>query len=401
MKEAVQNPNVVAGTLLVNSVEAKVLIDSGSTRSFISEQFVHKLYCEIQWLGETLIIKLANDDQVHVDRVCPGCDIEIAGHHFSVDLITFKLGEFDVILGMDWLADNNSQIDCVNKKVNLRTEENATEIPKIEDISVVYEFLDVFPDELPRLPPDRNIEFTIDLAPGTEPVSTAPYGMELVEMKVLKNEKFTWNEECEESFQEMKNRLVTASVLVLPDDQEDFVIYSDASYRGLGCVLMQHNNVITYASRQLKPHEQKYPTHNLELAAIIELNMRQRRWLQLIKDYDVPINYHSGKANVVADALSRKKSLNMLTSSEELIREFDKMEIEVRIPEKSTEMNYAMTFQPELLEKIRRCQEEVMNHEIDNLTGEEITSKNDNKGILHFASRIWIPNIPELKEEIL
>jgi len=130
-----------------------------------------------------------------------------------------------------------------------------------------------------------------------------------------KAEKFTWTEKCEESFQELKNRLTTAPVLVLPDERGDFVIYSDASHKGLGCVLMQHDKVIAYASRQLKIHEQKYPTHDLELVAIVfalkiwrhylygekceiytdhkslkyiftqkELNMRQIRWLELIKD---------------------------------------------------------------------------------------------------------------------
>ncbi|XP_074322839.1 uncharacterized protein LOC141659812 [Apium graveolens] len=84
-----------------------------------------------------------------------------------------------------------------------------------------------------------------------------------------KNEKFIWNDKCEESFQELKRRLITAPVLSLPDDQGNFVIYSDASHKGLGCVLMQHDKVIAYASRQLKPHEQKYPTHDLELAAIV------------------------------------------------------------------------------------------------------------------------------------
>ena len=91
MKEAVQSPSVIVGTLLVNSVNSKVLIDYGATRSFISEEFLDKLHCKIEWLGEMLIIKLANDDQVPIDRVCPACDIEIAAHHFSVDLILFKL----------------------------------------------------------------------------------------------------------------------------------------------------------------------------------------------------------------------------------------------------------------------------------------------------------------------
>ncbi|KAH9686662.1 Endonuclease [Citrus sinensis] len=128
-------------------------------------------------------------------------------------------------------------------------------------------------------------------------------------------------------------------VLTLPSGNEGFVVYSDASRQGLGCVLMQHGKVVAYASRQLKKHEQNYPTHDLELAAVVfalkiwrhylyratcqiftdhkslkylftqkELNLRQRRWIELIKDYDCTIDYHPGKGNVVADALSRKYS---------------------------------------------------------------------------------------------
>ena len=84
-----------------------------------------------------------------------------------------------------------------------------------------------------------------------------------------KNEKFEWNEKCERSFQELKNKIVSAPVLALPDDRGNFVICSDASLKGLGCVLMQHGKVIAYASRQLKTHELKYPTHDLELATIV------------------------------------------------------------------------------------------------------------------------------------
>ena len=135
----------------------------------------------------------------------------------------------------------------------------------------------------------------------------------------------------------MKQWLVSAPVLTIPSSSSGFVIYSDVSHKGLGCVLMQHGKVVAYASRQLKSYEQNYPTHDLELAAAVfalkiwrhylygerceiytdhkslkyistqkELNMRQWRWLELIKDYDCSINYHPGKANVVADALSRK-----------------------------------------------------------------------------------------------
>ena len=88
--------------------------------------------------------------------------------------------------------------------------------------------------------------------------------------KLTRNDvKFEWDENCEQSFQQLKYCLTHAPVLVLPDDSGNFEIYNDASLNGLGCVLMQHNRVITYASRQLKIHETNYSTHDLELAAIV------------------------------------------------------------------------------------------------------------------------------------
>ncbi|KAL0318114.1 UNVERIFIED_CONTAM: Transposon Tf2-11 polyprotein [Sesamum calycinum] len=121
-----------------------------------------------------------------------------------------------------------------------------------------------------------------------------------------KNTPFNWNDKCAQSFEELKKRLTSAPILALPSGDGGYVVYTDASRQGLGYVLMQHGKVIAYASRQLRPHEINYPTHDLELAAIKELNLRQRRWIELLKDYDYTIDYHPGKANTVADALSRK-----------------------------------------------------------------------------------------------
>jgi hypothetical protein len=156
-----------------------------------------------------------------------------------------------------------------------------------------------------------------------------------------KNKDFNWTEECQASFEELKKQLTLAPVLILPDITKKFNIYCDASQQGLGCVLMQDGKVVSYTSRQLRKHEENYPTHDLELAVVVhalkiwrhylighrceiysdhkslkyiftqnDLNLRQRRWLELIKDYDLGINYHPGKANVVVDALSRKKYCN-------------------------------------------------------------------------------------------
>ena len=136
-----------------------------------------------------------------------------------------------------------------------------------------------------------------------------------------KDKKFEWTDKCEESFQQLKSRLTSAPILIMPDITKPFDVYCDASQIGLGCVLMQEGKVISYLSRQLRQHEQNYPTHDLELAAVVlalkvwrhylmgnrceiysdhkslkyiftqkELNMRQRRWIELIKDYDMEIH---------------------------------------------------------------------------------------------------------------
>ncbi|GJW75132.1 putative reverse transcriptase domain-containing protein [Tanacetum coccineum] len=153
-----------------------------------------------------------------------------------------------------------------------------------------------------------------------------------------KGVKFDWGDKQEAAFQLLKQKLCSAPILALPEGSEDFIAYCDASKKGLGAVLMQREKVISYASRQLKIHEKNYTTHDLELGAVVfalkiwrhylygtkctvftdhkslqhildqkELNMRQRRWLELLSDYDCEIRYHPGKANVVVDALSRKE----------------------------------------------------------------------------------------------
>ncbi|GJZ08723.1 putative reverse transcriptase domain-containing protein [Tanacetum coccineum] len=123
------------------------------------------------------------------------------------------------------------------------------------------------------------------------------------------NKTHVWGDKQDEAFRILKEKLCNSPVLALPDRPDDFVVYCDASKRGFGCVLMQRGKVIAYASRQLKKHEKKnYTTHDLELG-VKELNMRQRRWIELLSDYECEIKYHQGKANVVADALSRKERL--------------------------------------------------------------------------------------------
>ncbi|WMV37983.1 hypothetical protein MTR67_031368, partial [Solanum verrucosum] len=117
-----------------------------------------------------------------------------------------------------------------------------------------------------------------------------------------KKGKFQWSDECEKSFVELKTRLTKTYVLTIPEGSDGYLIYCDASRVGLDFVLMQRGKVISYASRQLKVHEKKYPNHDLEL--VKELNLRQMIWLEFLKDYDMNVLYHPSKANVVVDALS-------------------------------------------------------------------------------------------------
>ncbi|KAH0689080.1 hypothetical protein KY289_016438 [Solanum tuberosum] len=118
-----------------------------------------------------------------------------------------------------------------------------------------------------------------------------------------KKDKFIWSESCEKCFQELKDRLTSAPVLTLLEGTNGFVVYCDASRIMLGCVFMQNGKVIAYASRQLKVHEKNYPTHDLELVAVVFALKIWRHYLY--GDYDMSVLYHPGKANMVADALSR------------------------------------------------------------------------------------------------
>jgi hypothetical protein len=175
--------------------------------------------------------------------------------------------------------------------------------------------------------------------------------------------KFVWDEKCEKAFHTLKQHLTSTPILAQPNNSKTYDMYCDASGTGLGCVLMQENRVIVYASRALQPHELNHPMHDLELAAVVhaikiwrhyltgthfniftdhkslkynftqdDLNMRQRRWLELIKDYDLEVHYHPGKANVVADALSCKAHCNCLiveSYDDTLCEELRKQAVEI------------------------------------------------------------------------
>ncbi|KAL0562068.1 hypothetical protein IC582_002518 [Cucumis melo] len=696
--EAEKAGTVVTGTLPVLGHYALVLFDSGSSHSFISSAFVSHARLEVEPLHHVLSVSTPSGECMLSKEKVKACQIEIAGHVIEVTLIVLDMLDFDVILGMDWLAANHASIDCSRKEVTFNPPSMASfkfkgggskSLPQVisviraskllsqgtwgilagvvdtreADVSlssepVVGDYPDVFPEELPGLPPHREVEFAIELEPGTVPISRAPYRMapaELKELKVqlqelldkgfirpsvspwgapvlfvkkkdgsmrlcidyrelnkvtvknryplpriddlfdqlqgatvfskidlrsgyhqlrikdedvpktafrsryghyefivmsfdtfvivfiddiliyskteaeheehlrmvlqtLRDNKlyakfskcefwlkqvsflghvvskagvsvdpakieavtgwtrpstvsevrsflglagyyrrfvenfsriatpltqltrkgapFVWSKACEDSFQTLKQKLVTAPVLTVPDGSGNFVIYSDASKKGLGCVLMQQGKVVAYASRQLKSHEQNYPTHDLELAAVVfalkiwrhylygekiqiftdhkslkyfftqkELNMRQRRWLELVKDYDCEILYHPGKANVVVDALSRKVSHSaaLITRQAPLHRDLERAEIAVSVGAVTMQLAQ-LTVQPTLRQRIIDAQSNdpyLVEKRGLAEAGQTAEFSLSSDGGLLFERRLCVPSDSAVKTELL
>nr|GEV78409.1 putative reverse transcriptase domain-containing protein [Tanacetum cinerariifolium] len=487
-KNAHQDPNVVMGTFLLNHYPARTLFDSGADKSFISISFASMLNIRSITLDTTYNIEMADGNLISTNTVIQGCTLTLLNQPFEIDLMPIKLGSFDVVIGMDWLSKYHAKIICDEKVVYIPIEdetliirgnqsrtrliliscikteryisrgyqvfiaqvmEKKSDEKRLENIPVVREFPDVFPEELPGLPLVRQVEFQIDLIPRAAPIPRTPNRLAPSEMQELSNQlqeladrgfirpsTSPWGapvlfvKKKDGSFRmcidyHELNKLTVKNHYPLPriDDLfdqlyglsvyskidlrsgyhqlrvrdkdipktalrtryrhyefqvmsfgltnapavfmdlmnrvckpyldkfiivfiDDILIYSPnkeehANHLRIILELLRKKKlekVIAYASRQLKPHKENYTTHNLELGAVAfaleiwrhylyntkcivftdhkslqhvlnqkELNMRQRRWLDLLADYDCEICYHPGKVNVVADALSRKR----------------------------------------------------------------------------------------------
>ncbi|GJY32124.1 putative reverse transcriptase domain-containing protein [Tanacetum coccineum] len=306
----------------------------------------------------------------------------------SVNAFPLDMCEFDIILGMDWLSAHHATIDCHSPRTLLshgcegflaNIHDTTSDVSSIHDQPIVSEFQDVFPEELPGIPPIRDVEFNIELIPGAEEILTRLlYRMAPIELKELKikehedhlrtvlqilrqeklyakfskcefwlsrvaflghivssegitmdpakdgfsrlalpltklmrkGEKFVWNDEREKSFEELKQRLVSAPILTLPSGSGGFQIYSDASKKGLGCV------------------------------------------------YDTNIQYHPGKANVVADALSRKSGMIAgIKVEEEIIRDLERLDIELCVRGQNG-FWASLRVEPNLISQIKAAQKD-------------------------------------------
>ncbi|GJS53604.1 putative reverse transcriptase domain-containing protein [Tanacetum coccineum] len=184
--------NVITGTFLLNNHYASILFDTGANRSFISTAFSSLINIAPTPLENCYDVELADGKLVGIDTIIRGCTLNFLDHPFNIDLMPVELGSFDVIIGMDWLRRCHTVIVCDEKLVQVflahistKKEEDKSEGKQIKDVPIVRDFPEVFPEDLPGLPPARPVEFQIDLIPRTAPVARAPYRLAPSEMKEL------------------------------------------------------------------------------------------------------------------------------------------------------------------------------------------------------------------------
>ncbi|GJW03913.1 putative reverse transcriptase domain-containing protein [Tanacetum coccineum] len=392
-EEARQDPNIVASTFTLNDHYATTLFDSGADYSFVSTTFIPLLGIEpsdlvvriplldgkvLRVLGEkpeenmrqlmSARAKEKEQEEIVAVRYFPEVFSDDLSGLSSVQEIEFRI---KLILGAMSVAKSPYRLSPSE------LEEFSSQLKKLQDKDGIH----VDPSKIEAV---KNWK-----APRTPSEVRSFLG--------LAGKTYNWGEEHENAFQTLKDKLCNAPVLALPDGPEDFVVYCDGL--ALGCVLMQRGKVITYASRQVKIHEKNYTTHDLELGAVVfavkiwrhylhgtksaiytdhkslhhifsqkELNMRQRRWIDLFSDYDCEICYHLGKANVVADALSRKEKVK---------------------PKRVKAMN--MTLRSSIKDKILAAQKEASDESAGLQKGIDEMIELRSDGALYYLDRIWVP----------
>ncbi|KAJ0607231.1 putative nucleotidyltransferase, Ribonuclease H [Helianthus annuus] len=223
--DAVNNPNVVMGKFLLDNIYVTVLFDSGADTSYMSMKMCQLLRRAPTLLPTKHVVELANGKSLEATHVVQGCNLILAGQAFSIDLIPIVLGSFDIVIGMDWLSQHQEEILCSEKIIRIpRSSQEPLEVQgdksgavvgiisflkaqkclrkghtailalvsdasvkekKLEDIPVVRDFPQVFPEDLPGLPPHRQVEFQIELAPGAAPIARAPYRLAPSELEEL------------------------------------------------------------------------------------------------------------------------------------------------------------------------------------------------------------------------
>ncbi|GKA11353.1 putative reverse transcriptase domain-containing protein [Tanacetum coccineum] len=313
-KNAHQDPNVVTGTFLLNQHLAKVLFDSGADKSFVSISLASKLNIPPITLDTTYDIEMADGNLVGTNTVIQGCTLILLNQPFEIDLMPIKLGSFDIIIGMDWLSKYHARIICDEKVVHIpiddetliiqgdrsktrlslisciKTEryisrgyqvfvaqvmEKKSDEKRLEDIPVVREFLEVFPEDLPGLPPVRQVEFQIDLIPGAAPVARAPYRLAPSEMQELSDQL---QELADRGFIRPSTSPWGAPVL--------FVKKKDGSFRM--CIDYRELNKLTIKNRYPLPRIDDLFDQLQGLSVYSKIDLRSGYHQLRVRDEDIP-----------------------------------------------------------------------------------------------------------------
>ncbi|GJX65067.1 putative reverse transcriptase domain-containing protein [Tanacetum coccineum] len=313
--DAQQDPKVVTGTFLLNNRYATALFDSGADKSFVSTNFSTLIDIEPVELDTCYEVELADGKVVSINNVLIGCTLNLLNRSFPIDLMVIELGSFDIIIGMDWLSRYDAAILCGEKKVRIPLEgktlviegdrnnsrlkivscikaqkyiekgcelflaqvtEQESKEKRLEDVPVIRDFPEVFPEELPGLPPPRQVEFRIDLIPGAAPVARAPYRLAPSEMKELSKQL---QELSEKGFIRPSSSPWGAPVL--------FVKKKDGSFRM--CIDYRELNKLTIKNRYPLPRIDDLFDQLQGSSVYSKIDLRSGYHQLRIREEDIPI----------------------------------------------------------------------------------------------------------------
>ncbi|XP_073019327.1 uncharacterized protein [Primulina eburnea] len=293
--------NVISGNCFLSGYPVYVLMDTGASHTFIVEHFVTLHSLHSMPLSSTLSISTPLGKVMRSAKMISGCEFRYEDNVIEIDCIVLEMSYFDCIVGIDMLTRYKVTLDCFQKIVKFR--------PDMKDYWTFYR-----KGSRAKIPLGSSVYTKIDLRSGFHQlrvrdadVPKTAFRTRFIEgfsqiarpitQLTQKNAPFIWSQACESSFVELKKRLTSDPVLTIPSGVGGFTVHTDASHQGLGCVLMQHGRVVAYASRQLKPHESRYPVHDLELAAVV---FALKIWLPNISELRMQIlrDAHCSKFSV-------------------------------------------------------------------------------------------------------